>query len=206
MKGVRALADEFGIMLILDEVMAGFGRTGKWFAFEYEDIVPDLITFAKGVNSGYVPAGGVIVSEKVSDYFMDHYFPGGLTYSGHPLAMAAIVANIDAMVDEDVIGNAYRVGNEILGPSAKALKEQYDMIGEVRGRGMFWAIELVSDQQSKTPLSNEKMAVIKSALIHDGFMPFIAGNRIHLAPPCIMTGAEVKQGIEILDRVLSQVS
>lgn len=205
LKGVRALADEFGIMLILDEVMTGFGRTGKWFNFENDDVVPDLITFAKGVNSGYVPAGGVIVSPKVDDHFQDNFFPGGLTYSGHPLAMAAIVANIDAMVEEDVIGNAYRVGNEVLGASAKALKDRHEMIGEVRGRGMFWALELVSDQKAKTPLSGEKMSVIKSSLMRNGFFPFIAANRIHLAPPCIMRAEEVKKGIEILDHVLGQV-
>lgn len=206
MKGVRALADEFGIMLIIDEVMTGFGRTGKWFNFENEGIVPDLITFAKGVNSGYVPAGGVIVSDKVDDHFQDNYFPGGLTYSGHPLAMAAIVANIHAMEDEDVIGNAFRVGNEVMGASAKALQDKYDIIGEVRGRGMFWALELVSDRKTKEPLSAEKMTAIKKALMNDGFMPFIAANRIHLAPPCIMTADEVAKGIAILDQVLKQVS
>ena len=100
MKGVRALADEFGIILILDEVMAGFGRTGSWFAFEQDGIVPDLITFAKGVNAGYVPAGGVIISEAIAHYFDDHFFAGGLTYSGHPLAMAAIVATLDTMKEE----------------------------------------------------------------------------------------------------------
>ncbi|OSY19736.1 aspartate aminotransferase family protein, partial [Klebsiella pneumoniae] len=114
MQGVRALADEFGIVLILDEVMAGFGRTGSWFAFEQDGVVPDLVTFAKGVNAGYVPAGGVLISEPIARYFDDHFFAGGLTYSGHPLAMAAIVATIDAMKEEKVVENAASIGNEVL--------------------------------------------------------------------------------------------
>src|SRR5699024_1616220 len=103
---------EFGIVLILDEVMAGFGRTGSWFAFEQDGVVPDLVTFAKGVNAGYVPAGGVLISEPIARYFDDHFFAGGLTYSGHPLAMAAIVATIDAMKEEKVVENAASIGNE----------------------------------------------------------------------------------------------
>lgn len=114
MQGVRALADEFGIVLILDEVMSGFGRTGSWFAFEQDGIVPDLVTFAKGVNAGYVPAGGVLISEPIARHFDDHFFAGGLTYSGHPLAMAAIVATIDAMKEEKIVENAATIGNGVL--------------------------------------------------------------------------------------------
>lgn len=137
MQGVRALADEFGIVLILDEVMAGFGRTGSWFAFEQDGVVPDLVTFAKGVNAGYVPAGGVLISEPIARYFDDHFFAGGLTYSGHPLAMAAIVATIDAMKEEKVVENAAYIGNEVLRPGLEALAEKHAIIGEVRGRGLF---------------------------------------------------------------------
>ncbi|UUZ61442.1 aminotransferase class III-fold pyridoxal phosphate-dependent enzyme [Nocardioides sp. B-3] len=110
LEGVRALADKHGIMLILDEVMAGFGRTGDWFAFDAYDVVPDLITFAKGVNSGYVPVGGVVISDPIAEHFDERVFPGGLTYSGHPLAMASIVASIDTMADEGIVDNAARVG------------------------------------------------------------------------------------------------
>ncbi|MGS3493609.1 aminotransferase class III-fold pyridoxal phosphate-dependent enzyme [Klebsiella pneumoniae] len=145
MQGVRALADEFGIVLILDEVMAGFGRTGSWFAFEQDGVVPDLVTFAKGVNAGYVPAGGVLISEPIARYFDDHFFAGGLTYSGHPLAMAAIVATIDAMKEEKVVENAASIGNEVLRPGLEALAEKHAIIGEVRGRGLFQALELVSE-------------------------------------------------------------
>ncbi|HHL1285478.1 TPA: aminotransferase class III-fold pyridoxal phosphate-dependent enzyme, partial [Klebsiella pneumoniae] len=128
MQGVRALADEFGIVLILDEVMAGFGRTGSWFAFEQDGVVPDLVTFAKGVNAGYVPAGGVLISEPIARYFDDHFFAGGLTYSGHPLAMAAIVATIDAMKEEKVVENAASIGNEVLRPGLEALAEKHAII------------------------------------------------------------------------------
>jgi taurine--2-oxoglutarate transaminase len=146
---VRALADEFGIVLIVDEVMAGFGRTGSWFAFEQDGIVPDLITFAKGVNAGYVPAGGVIISEKISHYFDDHFFAGGLTYSGHPLAMSAIVATLDAMKDEKVVENAATVGDGVLRAGLTSLAQKHALIGDVRGRGMFQALELVTDRVRK---------------------------------------------------------
>ncbi|MFT3109464.1 aspartate aminotransferase family protein, partial [Klebsiella pneumoniae] len=149
MQSVRALADEFGIVLILDEVMAGFGRTGSWFAFEQDGVVPDLVTFAKGVNAGYVPAGGVLISEPIARYFDDHFFAGGLTYSGHPLAMAAIVATIDAMKEEKVVENAASIGNEVLRPGLEALAEKHAIIGEVRGRGLFQALELVSSREQK---------------------------------------------------------
>ncbi len=101
--GVRALADQHGIVLILDEVMAGFGRAGEWFAFDVHDVVPDLITFAKGVNSGYVPVGGVIISSEIAHAFDDRVFPGGLTYSGHPLGAASIVASMNAMAEEGIL-------------------------------------------------------------------------------------------------------
>lgn len=203
LQGVRALCDEFGIMLILDEVMAGFGRTGSWFAFEQFGVVPDLITFAKGVNSGYVPAGGVLISDPIAAYFNDHYFPGGLTYSGHPLAMAAIVATLDAMAEEGIVEHAAAMGNGVLGEGLKTLAAKHAMIGEVRGSGVFWALELVSDRTTRKPLPTAVMGEIKSALIKNGLLPFVADNRIHVVPPCIITEEEVKQGLAILDSVLS---
>lgn len=187
MQGVRALADEFGIVLILDEVMAGFGRTGSWFAFEQDGVVPDLVTFAKGVNAGYVPAGGVLISEPIARYFDDHFFAGGLTYSGHPLAMAAIVATIDAMKEEKVVENAAYIGNEVLRPGLEALAEKHAIIGEVRGRGLFQALELVSSRKQKTPLTAADMAAIKGALTEAGLLAFVVENRIHVVPPCTIT-------------------
>jgi taurine--2-oxoglutarate transaminase len=203
LKGVRALCDEFGIMLILDEVMAGFGRTGSWFAFEQFGVVPDLITFAKGVNSGYVPAGGVIISDPIAAYFNDHYFPGGLTYSGHPLAMAAIVATLDAMEEEQIVENAAAIGHGVLGEGLKTLAAKHAIIGEVRGSGVFWALELVADSETRNPMPASVMGEIKNALIKNGLLPFVVENRIHVVPPCIITADEVSQGLAILDSVLS---
>lgn len=206
MQGVRALADEFGIILIVDEVMAGFGRTGRWFGFEHDGIVPDLITFAKGVNSGYVPAGGVLISEPISRYFDDHFFAGGLTYSGHPLAMAAIVATLDAMKEEGVVENAAAMGDGVLQPGLLALAEKHTLIGEVRGRGLFQAIELVTDRQRKTPVAAADMGAIKQALIEGGLLPFVVENRIHVVPPCTISAEQIQQGLAIFDRVLGQFS
>lgn len=206
MQGVRALADEFGIILIIDEVMAGFGRTGRWFGFEHDGIVPDLITFAKGVNSGYVPAGGVLISEPISRYFDDHFFAGGLTYSGHPLAMAAIVATLDAMKEESVVENAAAMGDGVLQPGLLALAEKHALIGDVRGRGLFQAIELVTDRQRKTPVAAADMGAIKQALIEGGLLPFVVENRIHVVPPCTISAEQIQQGLAIFDRVLGQFS
>ena len=204
MQGVRALADEFGIVLILDEVMAGFGRTGSWFAFEQDGVVPDLVTFAKGVNAGYVPAGGVLISEPIARYFDDHFFAGGLTYSGHPLAMAAIVATIDAMKEEKVVENAATIGNEVLRPGLEALAEKHAIIGNVRGRGLFQALELVSSRERKTPLTAADMAAIKGALTEAGLLAFVVENRIHVVPPCTISAEQVAKGLAIFDAVFAR--
>ncbi|WP_249977339.1 aspartate aminotransferase family protein [Vreelandella olivaria] len=204
LQGVRQLADEFGIVLILDEVMAGFGRTGRWFAFEHYQVVPDLIVFAKGVNSGYVPAGGVVIADAISRYFDDHLFVGGLTYSGHPLAMAAIVATLDAMEEEGVVENAARVGNGPLAEGLKQLTEQHALIGEWRGVGVFHALELVSDPVRKIPLPGSEVLTLKQLLMDEGLLVFTVENRLHIVPPCVVTPAEVQEGLEILDRVLTR--
>ncbi|MBX3067462.1 MAG: aspartate aminotransferase family protein [Cryobacterium sp.] len=209
--GLRALADKYGAMLILDEVMAGFGRTGEWFALQadYGDgrnsVVPDLITFAKGVNSGYVPAGGVILSKRVAEAFDDEVFPGGLTYSGHPLAMAAIVATLDAMADEKIVENAAMIGRDHIGPGLRALQEKHPMIGEVRGLGVFWALDLVTNRETREPVGADVINSIKSSLMADGLLPFASENRIHVVPPCVVTPDEVARAMEIYDKAFSAV-
>lgn len=203
LKGVRELADEFGIVLILDEVMAGFGRTGRWFAFEHYDMAPDLIVFAKGVNSGYVPAGGVVISDAISRYFDDHFFVGGLTYSGHPLAMAAIVATLDAMEEEGIVENADNIGNGALAEGLKRLAQRHAIIGDWRGVGVFHALELVSDPERKTPLPGAEVLTLKQQLMAQGLLVFTVENRIHVVPPCNVTEAEVTEGLAILDRVFA---
>jgi taurine---2-oxoglutarate transaminase len=189
-------------VLILDEVMAGFGRTGSWFAFDPYDVVPDLITFAKGVNSGYVPAGGVIISDQIAADFDNTVFPGGLTYSGHPLAMASIVATLDAMKDEGIVENAATVGREHIGPALQDLAEKHEIVGEVRGTGVFWAMELVADRATREPVSAVVMGRVKSELVARNLLPFLADNRIHVVPPCIVTPDEVAEAISAYDEVL----
>jgi taurine--2-oxoglutarate transaminase len=200
--GVRELASKHGIVLILDEVMAGFGRAGDWFAFDAYEVVPDLITFAKGVNSGYVPTGGVIISDDIAADFDDTVFPGGLTYSGHPLAMASIVAALDAMASEGIVENAATIGRDHLAPALEKLADKHDIIGEVRGTGVFWAIELVADRATREPVPAAVMGRVKSELLARGVLPFIVENRIHVVPPCIVTPDEVAQAVEAYDEVL----
>ncbi|WP_232677323.1 aspartate aminotransferase family protein [Nocardioides sp. R-C-SC26] len=201
--GVRALADEFGIVLILDEVMAGFGRTGEWFAFDSYDVRPDLITFAKGVNSGYVPIGGVVIGDHIASDFDEAVFPGGLTYSGHPLAAASVVGALDAMEAEGVVANAKRIGTDVLGPALADLAERHAVVGEVRGTGVFWAIELVADAATKAPLPAALMGRAKSALMERGLLPFVTDNRIHAVPPCVVTDDEVAEAVAAYDAVLT---
>lgn len=206
--GVRELCDKHGIVMILDEVMAGFGRTGSWFAFQQHDVVPDLVTFAKGVNSGYVPLGGVIISDAIAATFDERPYPGGLTYSGHPLATAAALAAIEAMRDEGVIENAARIGAEVLGPELRAMQERHPSIGEVRGVGVFWALDLVKDRETREPLapyggSSAPVAGTVAAARAAGALLFVNYHRIHVVPPCIITEDEAREGLAILDEALA---
>ncbi len=201
--GVRALCDEFGIMMICDEVMAGFGRCGEWFAFDHWGITPDLITFAKGVNSGYVPLGGVVITRRIADTFNDRVYQGGLTYSGHPLACAAAVASINIFEEEGVIENARMLGNDVLGPGLRQLAERHDVIGEVRGLGVFWAVELVSDRAARTPVPLTTMNALAAACKQRGLWPFIAANRLHVVPPCVIGIDDARAGLAIIDEALA---
>jgi taurine--2-oxoglutarate transaminase len=206
--GVRELCDRFGIVMIADEVMAGFGRTGEWFSINHSGVVPDLITFAKGVNSGYVPLGGVAISGAIAATFADRPYPGGLTYSGHPLATAAAVATINAMTDERIVENAATIGRDVLGPGLEALASKHSSVGEVRGVGVFWAVELVKDQNTREPLApygstSAAMNDVIAACKKGGMLPFANFNRLHIVPPCTVTAAEVAEGLEILDSALT---
>lgn len=206
--GVREICDRYGIVLVLDEVMAGFGRTGAWLALDHYGVVPDLITFAKGVNSGYVPLGGVIISDAIAQTFADRVYPGGLTYSGHPLACAAVVATINAMRDEQMVENADRIGREVLGPGLRELAERHPAVGDVRGLGVFWAVELVKDRSTKEPLApyggtSPAMNELVAACKQRGLLPFTNYNRLHVVPPCNVSEAEAKDGLAILDEALA---
>ncbi|WP_278259567.1 aminotransferase class III-fold pyridoxal phosphate-dependent enzyme [Nocardioides convexus] len=208
--GVREICDQFGIVLIADEVMAGFARCGEWFAVDRWGVVPDLITFAKGVNSGYVPLGGVVISDAIAATFADRPFPGGLTYSGHPLACASAVGAINAMREEKVVENARRLGEEVFGPALRALAEKHPSVGEVRGLGAFWALELVKDRATREPLvpynasgaDAAPMAAFAAACKEGGVWPFTHFNRTHVVPPCTISDEDALAGIAVLDAAL----
>lgn len=205
--GVRQLCDELGILWIADEVMAGFGRTGSWFAFEHWGAVPDLIAFAKGVNSGYVPLGGVILSQRVYESFLDRPYPGGSTYSGHPLACAAAIATIDAIAAEGMIEHATEIGESFIRPGLDALAARHPVIGDVRGLGVFWALDLVSDRTTRNMLvpynatgdANEPMKELVSECSRRGLLVLASQNRLHLVPPCNVSAPDVETAIDALD-------
>jgi taurine--2-oxoglutarate transaminase len=207
LKGVRELCDRYGIVYIADEVMCGFGRTGSWFAYLDQDVKPDLVVFAKGVNSGYVPLGGVVINEAISATFNDRVYPGGLTYSGHPLACAAAVATIEAMENENIVENARRIGDEVLRPGLEELASRHKIIGDVRGTGVFFALDLVTDRATKEPLapyggSSPAINEILAACRHEGLLIFNNFHRLHVVPPCTITDDETREGLARLDRAL----
>jgi taurine--2-oxoglutarate transaminase len=208
--GVREICDEHGIVLIADEVMSGFARCGEWFAVDKWGVTPDLICFAKGVNSGYVPLGGVVISQRIAETFAQRPYPGGLTYSGHPLACAAAVASIEIFEDEDVVGHARRMGADVVGPALAGLAERHPSIGEVRGLGMFWALELVRDRATREPLvpfnatgaDAAPMNAFAAACKQRGLFPFTHFNRTHVVPPCTTSESQLLEGVAILDEAL----
>ena len=206
--GVREICDRYGIVYIADEVMCGFGRTGAWFAYQDEDVTPDLVAFAKGVTSGYVPLGGVVLNDALSATFNDRVYPGGLTYSGHPLACATAVACIETMERERIVENARRIGDDVLRPGLKELATRHRIIGDVRGRGVFFALELVSDRRTKEPLapyggSSAAMNEILAACREERLLIFNNFNRLHVVPPCTVTDEEARDGLARLDRALA---
>ena len=208
LRGVRQICDRYGIVYIADEVMCGFGRTGSWFAYQDHDVKPDLVTFAKGVNSGYVPLGGVVINEAICATFNDRVYPGGLTYSGHPLACAAAVAVIEAMQEEQIVENARRIGDEVLRPGLEAMADKHRVIGDVRGLGVFFALDLVTDRATKEPLapygsSSPAMNELVGACKAEKLLIFSNFNRLHVVPPCTVSDEEALDGLARLDRAFS---
>jgi len=208
--GVRKLCDEFGIMMICDEVMAGWGRTGKMFAFENFDVKPDIVSFAKGVTCGYVQLGGVVVSKKIAEFFDDHLLSCGLTYSGHPLACAAGVACVNYYKDADILTNVNKSG-AVLGEILEDLKAKHKSVGDVRYIGLFSAIELVKDKNTKEPLVEYGkdpegiMGKIIGMLKAKKFMCYSHENMILISPPLIITPEQVKEEMVKVDEVLDEV-
>lgn len=210
LKSVRETCDKYGILLITDEVMAGWGRTGKWFAVDNWDVVPDIITTAKGINSGYVPLGAMTVRDHVYDAIKDKFFAGGLTYSGHPLACAAGVASVEIFKEEGIVENSAAQG-DYLRERLTLLAQEHPSIGEVRGLGLFWGLELVRNKVTREPLvpfnaggeAAEPMTRIYKACIERGLYPFVHWNVFAITPPLNITREELDEGLEILADVLA---
>jgi taurine--2-oxoglutarate transaminase len=210
LQGVREICNKHGIVMMCDEVMAGFGRCGEWFAVNKWNVTPDLICFAKGVNSGYIPLGGVVISQKIADTFRDRVFPGGLTYSGHPLACAAAVASINIFKEEKIVEHARMLGKDVIGPALEKMKAKHPSVGDVRGLGVFWAIELVKNRETREPYvpfnasgpDAKPMMDLIVACKERNLWPFTHFNRIHVVPPCNTPVEDVKTGLAIIDEVL----
>jgi taurine--2-oxoglutarate transaminase len=211
LQGVRERCDRHGIVMIADEVMAGFGRCGEWFSVDRWGVAPDLICFAKGVNSGYIPLGGVIISRPIADTFAERAYPGGLTYSGHPLACASAVASINIFKEEGIIEHARHLGDDVVGPELARIAERHPSVGEVRGLGVFWALELVRDRTTREPLvpynaagaDNKPMADLGAACKQRGLWPFIHFNRMHVVPPLTISDDDMRAGLAIIHEALS---
>lgn len=210
MPGVRALCDKYGILMICDEVMTGWCRTGKMFAFEHFDVKPDIVTFAKGVTCGYVPLGGVVVSKDIAAYFDDNLLSCGLTYSGHPLSCAAGVACVNYYEEADILSNVNKVG-QVLGEVLEELKQHHKSVGDVRYIGLFSAVELVKDKETKEPLvpygKDPKgiMGKITGLLKERKFMTYTHENMVLVAPPLIITEEQLREELKKLDEVLTIV-
>jgi taurine--2-oxoglutarate transaminase len=210
LRAIREVCDRHGILLILDEVMAGFGRTGRWFACDHWDVVPDILTVAKGINSGYVPLGAMIARSELVDRIRDQFFPGGLTYAGHPLACASAIASIEAFREEGVVENAAAMG-DWFDRELRALAERHPSIGDVRGLGCFWGLELVKNRETREMLvpfnaSGEAAAPVArlaKAALDQGLYLMTHWNVVMVVPPLTITTEEAEEGIAILDDVLA---
>lgn len=209
LQSIREVCDRHGILLILDEVMAGYGRTGEWFACNHWDVTPDILVTAKGLNSGYVPLGAMTVSTAISEWLQTNKFWGGLTYSGHPLACASGIASLQIMQDEQLVDNA-RAQGERLGRGLAVLAERHPSIGEVRGRGLFYGLELVKDRASREPLvpfaakgdDAAPMRALTKAGMARGLYLSSHYNVLRLTPPLVVTADEIDLGLSIIDEVL----
>ena len=208
--GVRKICDKYGILMVCDEVMAGWCRTGKMFAFQHFDVKPDIVTFAKGVTCGYIQLGGVCVSKDIAAYFDDHVLSCGLTYNGHPLACAAGVACVNYYLEHDIAGHVTEVG-KVLGELLEEMKAKHPSVGDVRYIGLFSAVELVKDKKTREPLvpygkdPEGVMGKILGMLKAKRFMTFGHENMILVAPPLIITEEQLREELAKLDEVLGEV-
>jgi taurine--2-oxoglutarate transaminase len=206
MQGVRALCDKYHIVMICDEVMSGFGRTGKMFAIEHWDVVPDIMTMAKGLTSAYAPLGAVAMKPEIASAFDEHAFESGLTYTSHPISLAAAVANIAAMKEDKMVEHAASMGL-VLRKMLTDLGEAHPSIGEVRNIGLFGIIELVKDRKTKEPMapwngSSPEMTALKKYCTDHGLFIYTHWHTVLIIPPLIITEEQLKEGLDILDKAL----
>src|SRR5512136_1309078 len=202
---VREICDKYGIVLISDEVMSGWGRTGKWFAVDNWNVVPDIITTAKGITSGYVPLGACIVSEPIAKYFDDKYLYAGLTYNGHALACAAALATIEVYEEDHLIENAVMLG-KYLGEALEAIKIQHPSVGDVRYIGLFSTLELVKNRETKEIFAAPAMAEVGKVLRENGLFTFIManamGSMVFVVPPLCINKKQLGEGLKIVEKAL----
>ena len=208
MQGVRALCDKYGIVMIADEVMSGFGRTGKWFAIEHWDVVPDMITMAKGLTSAYAPLGAVAMKPEIAASFNDTVYESGLTYTSHPVSLAAAVANIHVMREDKLVERAAGMG-KVLKRLLTDLGEAHPSVGEVRSIGLFGILELVKDRKTKEPMApwngaSPEMSALKKYCLEHGLFLYTHWHTVLILPPLIITEEQLKAGVEILDQALER--
>lgn len=208
LQGVREICDRHGILLICDEVMSGFGRTGAWFAVDHWKVVPDLMTMAKGLTSGYAPLGAVAMREPIAEFFRDRVYQGGLTYNGHPLSLAAAVANIRVMQEDGLVERARSMGR-VMATHLRNLGEAHPCVGDVRSIGLFGVIELVRDRKTREPMapfnaSSPEMDALRTAVLKKGLFLYTHWHTILLLPPLIINEAQMGEGFAILDEALRE--
>lgn len=206
LQGVRSLCDKYGILLICDEVMSGFGRTGKWFAVDHWNIVPDLMTMAKGLTSAYAPLGAVAMTEEVAAHFTDKVYYGGLTYNSHPISLAAAIATIKVMQEDRIVEHAQQMGT-VLHRYLIDIGEGHPSVGEVRSIGLFSAIEVVRNRKTREPMTpyndtSPEMTELRQYLLDNGLYTFIHWNVILVNPPLIISEEQLAEGFEVIDRAL----
>ena len=205
--GVRALCDRYGILMIADEVMSGFGRTGKWFAVNHWHVVPDLITMAKGLTSGYAPLGAVAMKTEIAEFFNERVYEGGLTYNGHPISLAAAIAVIQVMHSDHLVERAAATG-QVLADMLAELKDRHPSIGDVRSIGLFGVLELVRNRQTKEPMApfggnSPEMAGLKKYMLDHGVFVYTHWHTVLIIPPLIITPEQLAEGFAVLDEALA---
>lgn len=206
MQGVREICDRYGIVMICDEVMSGFGRTGRWFAVNHWNVTPDIMTMAKGLTSGYAPLGAVAMRQEIADTFKDHAYEGGLTYNGHPLSLAAAIATIGVMQQDGLVERSAQMG-QVMAEMMAELTDRHPSIGEARSIGLFGVLELVRNRKTREPMApfngvSSEMAALRKNLLDQGVFLYTHWHTVLLIPPLIITSEQLGDAFAALDRAL----